>query len=90
MDNSFSNLEEKLKKNLNRVKKEKASIPEREQKSFKYETSGKRKLTFYMTQSCEGMLNELYTSKLLMGEKIDKSSLICEAIELLFKKFKGV
>lgn len=90
MENSFNSLEEKLKNNLKKVKKDKTVIPEKETKNFKYEASGKRKLTFYMTQSCEGMLNEMFTSRLMMGEKVDKSSLICEAIELLFKKFKGV
>ena len=45
-------------------------------------------MTFYISQKCEGMINQIFASKIMMGEKVDKSSMICQAIESMFKEIK--
>lgn len=49
----------------------------------------KSRMTVYLDENSERLFNEIYAKNILNGEKEDKSSLICEAIELLYKKRKG-
>lgn len=48
----------------------------------------KKKVTFYLDQDTESKLNEVFSRKLMKNEKVDKSSLISKAINLLWKEDK--
>jgi len=87
---NIEQLEDKLKKSIgtNKVKLRTLPMNENKKVNVKYEKSGKRKMTFYISQKCEGMINQIFASKMMMGEKVDKSSLICQAIEAMFKDVK--
>lgn len=45
----------------------------------------KTRVTVYLTQEIENMLNELLIKDIRDNTKFGKSSLICEAIKLLYK-----
>lgn len=86
--NNLDNLESKLKRSIQTNKcKPKPFEPTEEEgrELIKYEKSGKRKMTFYISQKCESMINQLFTARIMMGEKVDKSKLICQAIESMFR-----
>jgi hypothetical protein len=87
---SLSDLETKIKRGLSESKQLDGQRYPNPAKLIVYKKSKKKKMTFYISEECESMINEIYTSKLIMSEKIDKSQLICQAIDLMFKKFKGV
>lgn len=55
------------------------SIPVKKQAS-------KKKMTFYLTKESETKLNQVFSRKLMNDEKVDKSILINEAIELLWRE----
>jgi len=42
--------------------------------------------TFYLSDDAQNLLTQVYIKHLKAGEKVDKSTLICRAIELLYKK----
>lgn len=86
---SLNDLQIKLKNQIKRAESKRDSPPVKSISQGKYQNSGKKKVTFYLTQSHESMLNEIYTMKIMMGEKIDKSTLICQAVELMFRNVKG-
>lgn len=85
---NIDDLESKLKISLSGTKNKITPSPKTQKVNVKYEASGKRKMTFYISQKCEGMINQIFASKMMMGEKVDKSSLICQAIEAMFKEVK--
>lgn len=85
---SLTDLQLKLKNQMQK-KEKKEVIPSKIMDGGTYQKSGKKKVTFYLTQNHEAMLNEVYTMKIIMGEKVDKSTLICQAIELMFRNAKG-
>lgn len=85
---NIENLESKLKLSIGKTKERVKVSPKPEKINIKYEKSGKRKMTFYISQKCEGMINQIFASKIMMGEKVDKSSMICQAIESMFKEIK--
>lgn len=49
----------------------------------------KAKITVYMTEEEETMLNELFIKRLREKRKTDKSALLCEGIRLLFEREIG-
>jgi len=57
------------------------SIPVRQQ-------AVKKKVTFYLDNDTESKLNEVFSRRLMKNEKVDKSSLISKAINLLWKEDK--
>lgn len=86
--NNIEEMEHILKRSIetNQSKKSMRSSDFQKQNTLvKYENSGKRKMTFYITQKCEGMINQMVASKMMSGEKMDKSQLICQAIENFFR-----
>ncbi len=87
---NIKNLESKLKNSIgtNKLKLRTLPMNEPSKVNVKYEKSGKRKMTFYISQKCEGMINQIFASKMMMGEKVDKSLLICQAIEAMFRDIK--
>lgn len=85
---NIENLGNALKVSIEKSKKKESASIKDEKVNVKYEKSGKRKMTFYISQKCEGMINQIFASKMMMGEKVDKSSLICQAIEAMFKEVK--
>lgn len=46
----------------------------------------KKKVTFYLDSRSEDLLTDIFINRLKSRSKSDKSTLICEAIELLHKK----
>lgn len=50
------------------------------------ELTKKSRFTVYMTEDDEKALNEVFIKRLRNRQKTDKSSLLCEAIHLLYKK----
>ncbi len=52
-------------------------------------TSKKTKTTLYMSQEDEQLLDEVFIKRLRDRNKTDRSSLICEAIRLLYEKELG-
>lgn len=50
--------------------------------------ASKKKVTFYLDKDTETKLNEVYSRKLMKDEKVDKSSLITKAINLLWNEEK--
>jgi len=86
---SLNDLQIKLKNQIQRAESKRETPPVKAIAQGKYQNSGKKKVTFYLTQSHESMLNEIYTMKIMMGEKVDKSTLICQAVELMFRNVKG-
>jgi hypothetical protein len=86
---SLTDLQLKLKNQMQKTEKKKDVLPSKIMNGGVYQNSGKKKMTFYLTQSHEAMLNEIYTMKIMMGEKVDKSTLICQAIEIVFRNVKG-
>lgn len=55
-------------------------------KTLKHQNVNKTRTTVYFPESEYRMLNEVYTRRLLSNQKTDKSTLICEAIRLLYEK----
>ena len=55
-------------------------------KTLKHQNINKTRTTVYFPESEYRMLNEIYTRRLLSNQKTDKSTLICEAIRLLYEK----
>lgn len=45
-------------------------------------------MTFYLDKESEMKLNEMFSRKLMKNEKVDKSTLISKAIDLLWKEDK--
>jgi hypothetical protein len=86
---SLTDLQLKLKNQMQKKEKKKDVLPSKIMDGGTYQKSGKKKVTFYLTQNHESMLNEIYTMKIMMGEKVDKSTLICQAVELMFRNVKG-
>lgn len=72
---------ETLKRQNNRSKDKSSSI-----KALKHQNTNKTRTTVYFPESEYRMLNEIYTRRLLSNQKTDKSTLICEAIRLLYEK----
>lgn len=50
--------------------------------------AGKKKVTFYLDKDTEMKLTEIYGKKILKNEKVDKSKMICDAINLLWVQEK--
>ena len=48
--------------------------------------SKKTKFTAYLTKEAENALAELYISRYRKDRKVERSGIVCEAIEDLFKK----
>jgi hypothetical protein len=46
----------------------------------------KKKATYYLTNKAAKQIDEMFTSSILTGKKKDRSTLICEAIEILYQK----
>lgn len=46
----------------------------------------KKKVTFYLDKNSEDLLIDIFINRLKSSNKSDKSSIICEAIELLHQK----
>ncbi len=44
-----------------------------------------RKFTFYLTEKAARQMDEMFISYIAVDKKKDRSVLICEAIELLYK-----
>ncbi len=86
---NLTNLQMKLKNQLQKIDKKNDMIPSKIIDKGTYQKSGKKKMTFYLTQNHESMLNEIYIMRIMMGEKIDKSMLICQAVEFMFRNIKG-
>lgn len=63
------------------MKKEKSDI-----ETLKHQNTKKTRSTVYFSESEYRMLNEIYTRRLLSKQKIDKSTLVCEAIRLLYER----
>ncbi len=63
--------------------------PARQQdgKPVKHQTSKMVKATFYLTNEANITLEKIKLKRLENGEKIDKSSLIVEAVQLLKDKY---
>lgn len=49
-----------------------------------------KKVTLYLTPELHKAFNDIYAQRMLQGRKTEKSSLICEAVELLRKKEYGL
>lgn len=47
--------------------------------------SKKKKVTYYLTEKENKKFEEIYARRLTSGNKTDRSSLICEAIRLLYR-----
>lgn len=54
--------------------------------ALKRQNTNKTRTTVYFPELEYRMLNEIYTRRLLSNQKTDKSTLICEAIHLLYEK----
>jgi len=63
------------------------SIPIPDSKTVR-QLASKKKVTFYLDKDAETKLNEVYSRKLMKDEKVDKSSLITKAINLLWNEEK--
>ena len=50
--------------------------------------TSKKKMTFYLDKESDMKLNEMFSRKLMKNEKVDKSTLISKAIDLLWKEDK--
>ena len=72
---------ETLKHQNNRSQDQHSSI-----KTSKHQNGNKTRTTVYFPELEYRMLNEIYTRRLLSNQKTDKSTLICEAIRLLYEK----
>ena len=72
---------ETLKHQNNRSKDKSLDV-----KTSKHQNINKTRTTVYFPESEYRMLNEIYTRRLLSNQKTDKSTLICEAIRLLYEK----
>lgn len=48
-----------------------------------------KKMTFWMTEEIYDVFNEIYHKRMLAKKKVDKASLICEAIQLLNENEEG-
>ena len=76
----------KYKKTLKHqdVNKEEGGLG-KDAKTLKRLSAKKIRTTVYFPETECRMLNEIYTRRLLSNQKTDKSSLICEAIRLLYQ-----
>lgn len=57
--------------------------------SLKTETRKKVKATVYMSEKDDSLLNEVFIKRLRERKKTDRSTLLCEAIRLLYEKEVG-
>jgi hypothetical protein len=61
------------------------ALPASQQNSMlSKQQSGKKKVTFYLDKDTEIKLSEIYGKKIIKNEKVDKSKMICDAINLLW------
>jgi hypothetical protein len=70
------------------IDKDDLDSTQQEQEPARQITS-KKKMTFYIPYESEVKLNEVYTRALMRNRKLDKSTLISKAIELLWKEDKN-
>lgn len=60
-------------------------LPAKQQNSMPAKQhSGKKKVTFYLDKDTELKLSEIYGKKMIKNEKVDKSKILCDAINLLW------
>lgn len=55
-------------------------------KTLKTQNVKKFRTTIYLPEEENHMLNEIYSRRLLANKKKDRSSLMCEALKLLYEK----
>ena len=55
-------------------------------KSLKKQVT-KTRLTIYLDAETETLFNQMYANKIVKGEKVDKSAMVCEAISVLHKNW---
>jgi hypothetical protein len=49
-------------------------------------SSKKIKITIYLTEEAEQVFTELYIHRLRKNRKIDRSMIVCDAIQMLYEK----
>ncbi len=76
-------LEINMPESQNTILPEKQNVEKTEKQN-----SGKEKVTFYLSREIMAKFNEVCAKRMMRNEKMNRSELICKAIDLLWKEEK--